>query len=101
MRTIKMDASKWRSKEDFYEALAVALGSFDGHGRNADAFQETMIYYLHLNGVQPPYEIIVRDSDEILRPFLQEFSTWIQEARADPRCDPEWGDDIDVKVVVL
>lgn len=101
MHTIEMDASEWRSKEDFYDALAIALGSFDGHGRNAAAFEETMIYYLQLNDVQPPYEVIVRNSNEVIGPFVREFSTWIQETRADRRNDPEWGDDIDVKVVVL
>jgi len=100
MRAIEMNASGWQSKEDFYDALAVALGSFEGHGRNADAFEETMIYYLDLNAVQPPYEVVIRDANEQLKPFLTEFASWIQEAREQRRSDPKWGDDVDVKVIV-
>jgi len=100
MRTLQLNGSEWQSREDFYEALATALGSFDGHGRNADAFLETMIYYLDLNAVQPPYEVVVSDCNESVRPFLTDFASWVQEARADRRSDPEWGDDVDVRVIV-
>jgi hypothetical protein len=95
-----MNGSGWRSEKDFYDALANALGSVEWHGRNAAAFQETMIYYLDLNTVQPPYEVIVRDADDTLRPFLEDFASWIEQARKSRRDDPEWGDDVDVKVLI-
>ena len=97
---IELDASNWQSKHDFYEALAQGLRSFAGHGRNADAFLETMVYYLELNEVQPPYEIRISHPSDEMRPFLQEFSGWVAEARKDRVDDPDWGDDVRVSVVV-
>ena len=101
MRTLEMNGRDWQSPEDFYDALATALGSIGWHGRNADAFAESMIYYLDLNRVQPPYEVIIQDSNESIRPFLLGFASSIKEARGDRNGDPDWGDDVDVKVIVL
>ena len=100
MRIIDMNGRDWRSKEDFYEALADALGGFEGHGRNAEAFLETMIFYPDLNSVQPPYEVTVREADEAMQPFLTEFASWVEAARTDRKSDPDWGDDVDVTVIV-
>jgi len=99
MRKIELDGSGWRSELNFYEALASALGSVEWHGRNADAFEETMIYYLELNQVQPPYELVVRNAQERMRSFLVEFAGWIAEAREDRKTD--WGSDVDVVVTIL
>ena len=100
MRTVDLDGSNWQSETDFYDALADALGSFEDHGRNADAFMETMIYYLELNTVQPPYEVVIRNAPNELQPFLHRFAGWIAEARQDRRDDPSWGDDVEVSVAV-
>jgi RNAse (barnase) inhibitor barstar len=100
MQTLELDGRRWKAEKDFYDALAAALGSFDRHGRNADAFEETMIYYLDLNTVRPPYEIVVRNAPEDLLPFLRKFARWIAEARQDRRNDPDWGDDVEVVVTV-
>lgn len=100
MRTIEIDGSRWRSEQDFYDALANALGSDEWHGRNAGAFEETMIYFLDLNRVQPPYQVVIRDADASLRPFLEDFASWTDEWREGRKNDPEWGDDVEVKVVV-
>ena len=101
MKEIKLTGKNWRSKSDFYQILANALGSFAGHGQNADAFEETMIYYLELNTVQPPYKIVICDAPEKLKPFLNDFASWISVARDDRKNDPEWGDDVDVTVSVV
>ncbi|MXO97362.1 hypothetical protein GRI34_13150 [Erythrobacter aquimaris] len=100
MHTLKLDGSCWSSKEDFYDALAATLGSFSGHGRNADAFLETMVYYLHLNTIQPPYVVVVEDAPKALLPFLHDFASWVAEARQDRIDDPDWGEDIEVAVRV-
>lgn len=100
MRRIELDGSAWRSKHDFYDALANALGSVEWHGRNADAFLETMIYYLDLNSVQPPYEVVIKNASEGLRPFLRDFSSWVTQARHDRRNDTGWGGDAEVTVTV-
>jgi RNAse (barnase) inhibitor barstar len=100
MQTIELDGKGWRAEKDFYDALASALGSFDGHGRNADAFEETMVYYLDLNSVQPPYELVIRNAPKELLPFLRKFALWIAEARRDRADDPAWGDEVEVVVTV-
>ena len=100
MQTLELDGRDWKSEMDFYDALAAALGSFDGHGRNAAAFEETMIYYLELNTARPPYELVIRNAPEELQPFLRKFASWIAEARQDRRDDPGWGDDVEVSVTV-
>jgi hypothetical protein len=99
MQRIELDGSDWRLELDFYEALAAALGSVEWHGLNANAFEETMIYYLELNEVQPPYEIVIRHAREPMRSFAMKFASWIAEAREDrKKC---WGSDVEVAVKVL
>jgi hypothetical protein len=100
MQTIKLNGQSWRTEQDFYEALAFALGSVKWHGRNADAFLETMVYYLELNRVQPPYQVVVREVPNELKRFLTDFASWVREAREERKQDPEWGDDIEVEVLV-
>lgn len=100
MKKLELDGGGWDSKIDFYEALAAALGSFAEHGRNPDAFLETMIYLPELNKVQPPYEVVIRYAPDDLRPYLTQFASWIAEARQDRRSDPDWGDDVEVIVSV-
>jgi hypothetical protein len=99
-RIIKLDGRAWQTKADFYDALAEALGSVEWHGRNADAFMETMVYYLELNRVQPPYEVRASHPTSELKFFLQEFASWLAEARRDRVEDSDWGDDIEVSMVV-
>ena len=100
MQVIDLDGGGWLSELDFYNALARALGSVEWHGRNANAFEETMIYYLELNETQPPYEIVIRNANEPLLPFLREFASRIGRARGDRKDDPNWGDDVDVRVSI-
>jgi Barstar (barnase inhibitor) len=99
-RRIEIDGSCWRTKEDFYEALAESLGCFDGHGLNADAFLETMVYLTNLNREQPPYRLVVTKAPRPLVQFLCDFSSWVVEARQDRIDDPDWGDDVDVEVII-
>lgn len=100
MQKLELDGRGWTEEKNFYDALATALGSFEGHGRNPNAFAETMIYYLDLNAVQPPYEVVIRNAPKKLLPFLRKFATWIAEARQDRRGDPDWDGDVDVLVTV-
>lgn len=100
MQIISLDGSDWQSKQDFYDALADALGCIDWHGRNADAFMDTMIYSLELQSMKPPYRVNINQVGEMLRPFLEEFAAWVKEARVDRKTDPNWGDDVEVSVNV-
>jgi len=56
MRVVKLDASAWKSKDDFYEAILAALEAPPGHGRNADALNDSMGNG-GINGVEPPYKV--------------------------------------------
>ena len=100
MQTLELNGKEWKVENDFFEALAAALGSFEGHGRNPSAFEETMIYFLYLNSVQPPYEVVISHAPREMLSFLHEFAGWIASTRQDRRDDPEWGDDIEVVVTV-
>lgn len=60
-----------------------------------------MIYYLDLNSVPPPYEVVIRNAPKELVRFLRTFASWIAEARQTRRNDPEWGDDVEVTVTVV
>ena len=101
IKEILLDATEWQKKEDFFEALAQALGSIEWHGRNADAFLETMIYHTDLNTVQPPYQLTVQHASGDVAEYVEKFVLWVHEAKADRKIDPEWGDDVEVYMRVL
>jgi RNAse (barnase) inhibitor barstar len=42
MKDIVLDASAWRDRDDFYDALLPALGAPDWHGRNLDALNDSI-----------------------------------------------------------
>ncbi|MEA3060187.1 MAG: hypothetical protein QOE50_1599 [Sphingomonadales bacterium] len=70
MMVIKLDASEWRSPEDFYSALLPQLGAPSWHGRNLDALAESL--YGGINKVEPPFRVEV-EGVENLRPEMREF----------------------------
>jgi len=100
LRTLELNGSRWRSQRDFYDALAALLGSVERHGRSSDVFLDTMVYYPGLNAEQPPYEIVIRNPSEELRPFLCDFACSVEGARQERSADPSWGDDVEVVVTV-
>lgn len=60
MRTIKLDAYRWRTTDDFYDAILSALEAPHWHGRNVNALTDSM-WGGSINGVEPPYKVwIVR-----------------------------------------
>lgn len=101
IKEILLDATEWQTKEDFFETLAQALGSIEWHGRNADAFLETMIYHTDLNTVQPPYQLSVQHVSGDVGEYVEKFVSWVHEAKADRKTDPEWGDNVEVHMRVL
>ena len=100
LRTLEIDGTRWRSQKDFYDALSDILGGVERSCRSSGAFLETMIYYPELNALQPPYEVVITNPSEELRPFLIDFACGIAEARMDRLTNPTWGDDLDVVVTV-
>jgi RNAse (barnase) inhibitor barstar len=74
VRRIVLDATRWRARDDFWEALLSALEAPEWHGRNLDALWDTLTegakYDLgpdpasYINGVQPPFQVDVRNVDK-------------------------------------
>jgi len=54
MKEIKLDASKWKTTEDFYDAVLIALGAPGWHGRNLNALIDS-ISSDEINDVRLPY----------------------------------------------
>lgn len=98
MREISLDGGEWRTERDFFDALADALGSPDWHGRNPDAFIDSMIYNIEMHDVRPPYQVVVRNIPAGLRPFLTDFAGWIEESKQDRSEDAGWDGDVEVSV---
>jgi len=58
MRTIELDASEWKTSDDFVNALKSAIGAPDWHGSSANAFVDSMGTG-GINAVEPPYMVRV------------------------------------------
>jgi len=56
MRIIELDATKWKTVIDFYNALLAAIGAPKWHGISPDALIDSMIWG-GINAVEPPYTI--------------------------------------------
>ncbi len=56
MRIITLDASRWTTAKDFYNALLAAVGAPKWHGRNINAVVDSMIWG-GINALEPPYTI--------------------------------------------
>jgi hypothetical protein len=56
VRIIELDATKWKTMFDFYNALLLAIGAPKGHGKSPDALVDSMIWG-GMNAVEPPYTI--------------------------------------------
>lgn len=56
MRIIELDATKWKTVLDFYDALLAALETPKGHGKSPDALIDSMICG-GMNAMEPPYRI--------------------------------------------
>lgn len=56
MKIIELDATKWKTVLDFYQALLAAVGAPTWHGKSPDALIDSMIWG-GINAVEPPYTI--------------------------------------------
>jgi hypothetical protein len=56
MRTIKIDATNWKTILDFYHAMLPAVGAPPGHGIGIAAFIDSMIWG-GMNSIEPPYTV--------------------------------------------
>jgi hypothetical protein len=83
MLVIELDATNWRSWQDFCNALKAAVGSCEGHGDGIDAWIDSIIYG-GMNSVEAPYVVRISGTANCgatLKEELTEFSEAIREAR--------------------
>jgi hypothetical protein len=100
MRTIELDATKWKTVVDFYKALLAAIGAPAWHGISPDALVDSMIWG-GINAVDPPY--IVRISGLSAVPLqVRDEIQLASDILVDGRCYRKRyrGDDVDVSIVM-
>lgn len=92
MKVIMLDASVWRSQEDFYSALLPEIGAPAWHGRNLDALFDS-IGGGEINALEPPFRVVVKGADkqpEAMRNFLSKVEQVFADARAETHNDIEF-----------
>ena len=99
MRTIDLDATRWKTVLDFYKALLAAIGAPAWHGISPDALVDSMIWG-GINAVDPPYIVQisglsavpqqVRDEIQLASDILVEGRIYRKRYR---------GDDVDISIV--
>lgn len=100
MGIIELDATKWKTIVDFYDALLVALGSPKGHGKSPDALIDSMIWG-GMNAVEPPYIIRILGADTLpasVRDHIQIAKEALEKGRKDYR--KRRGDDVEVAIEI-
>ena len=85
MRKIELDAARWASIDDVYEALLPAIGAPEWHGHNVNALIDSMIWG-GINAIDPPYTVVVRGvahASVDIRAHLEVIRRALVEARAE------------------
>jgi hypothetical protein len=94
MQTIRIDGSEWTTPLEFYDALLLALGQYEGHGRGVDAFIDSMIYGGMLQ-TEAPYEVLVENvASDLVQSEVDVLARALADARAERRA--RLGDDVEV-----
>ena len=87
MKWIDLDASGWTGALDFYDALLLALGAPEWHGRSVAALNDSMIWG-GINAVEPPYTVRIAATgtvpDEVIC-NVKQVKECLAEARAEFR----------------
>jgi RNAse (barnase) inhibitor barstar len=89
VKVISLDASEWRSPDDFYSALLPQLGAPAWHGRNLDALDDSLGVG-GINNLEPPFRVEVGGADELpepMRHFLSEVERMFAAVRAETHKD--------------
>ncbi len=87
MPLIEINAEKWKTSSEFYDALLSALGSPEGHGRSIDAAIDSMIWG-EMNAIDPPYLIRIDGLAKLpraVRREIEDLKEALSEARAEYR----------------
>lgn len=81
MRVIKLDALKWKSTDDFYDAILGALEAPRWHGRNVDALVDS-IWGGSINGIEPPYKIWIINTIGLPPKVMQQIEWMVTDINA-------------------
>ena len=88
MYVIRLDASQWRTPQDFYSALLPELEAPRWHGRNLDALYDS--FCGDINGVEPPFVVEVQGAAQLtseMAAFLTDVATVFEDARKEVGAD--------------
>jgi RNAse (barnase) inhibitor barstar len=64
MKEVVLDATRWSTKDDIYDAFFRAVGAPEWHGRNLDALRDS-IAGGSINQLEVPYRLVVRNYNRI------------------------------------
>ena len=64
MRELLLDAAKWNTPDDLYDAFFKAVGAPSWHGRNFNALNDS-IAHGSINEVEVPYRLVIQNYDSI------------------------------------
>jgi len=78
MKTLKLNATGWRSVADFYDSLLSHLGAPEWHGRNVNALVDSVVYG-GINRVNPPFVIRIERIGSVPEDARQELA-WAMES---------------------
>jgi hypothetical protein len=83
MQTIELDASGWKTPDDFRAALKAAIGAPQWHGDIVAAFLDS-IFGGGMNALKPPYVIKIVNTADLtpeIKELICDFSSAIEDTR--------------------
>ena len=80
MRTLILDACKWQTPIDFYVSILPLLEAPYWHGMSMNALIDS-IFYGGINGVEPPYRILIRGTANLPENVRTEIALPAEAAR--------------------
>ena len=101
MKIIELDAEKWTTLHDFYNALLACIGAPKWHGMSIDALIDSMIWG-GINAVEPPYTIRIRNVGQLPKDVLNAVEL-AKSALAEGRADfnRREGHDVEVQLELV
>ena len=100
MKIIAIDATQFRHKLDFLDAVLGALGSPDWHGKSIAAFVHSMIWG-GMNQLEPPYVLRI-DNIEAAQSPIREFAVTLRDCLIKARQEhvARTGRDVEVAIAL-
>lgn len=98
VRIIDLNATKWKTVIDFYDAVLAAVGAPKGHGKSPDALIDSMVWG-GMNAVEPPYTIRISGAASLpkeVRDHVEVAKAAVAKGRMDYR--RRRGGDVDVAI---